>query len=108
MIVMKLKYIWMAIWFLQIRSYLNAQDKIVKDSVGKIEVTCNKTLSLVFPDPVTHIDRGTADLLVQSVQEARNIVLVKARHPFFYETNLTVVTSQGRIYAFKIIFDSLA
>jgi len=67
-----------------------------------LKITANKTTSLVFPFPVTHIDRGTKDVLVQQVKEASNIVLIKAASDSFRETNLSVVTGDGSIYSFTV------
>lgn len=71
----------------------------------KLPVTVGKTTSLVFPFPILHVDRGTTDILVQPVQEASTILLVKAAHPEFPETNLSVVTADGSVYAFTVIYN---
>src|SRR5262245_37865338 len=69
---------------------------------SSISVAADKTISLVFPAPVSHVDRGTKDVLVQTVKEANNILLVKAAQPGFAETNLTVITSDGGLYHFLV------
>ena len=43
-----------------------------------LEITTDKTTSLVFPFPVMHVDRGTKEVLVQKIKEAGNIILIKA------------------------------
>ena len=58
-------------------------------------VATDKTTSLVFPFSIVHVDRGTKDILVQPVQEAENILLVKAGLKDFPETNLSVFTADG-------------
>ena len=68
-------------------------------------IAADKTTSLVFPYPVTHIDRGTKDVLVQQVKEANNIVLVKAAYKNIAETNLSVVTEEGSVYSFAICYN---
>ena len=40
-------------------------------------IATDKTTSLVFPFSILHVDRGSKDILVQPVQEAENILLVK-------------------------------
>lgn len=69
-------------------------------------IATDKTVSLVFPFTVLHVDKGTKDILVQSVQEAENILLIKAGVKDFSETNLSVVTSDGSVYTFKVCYDA--
>lgn len=71
-----------------------------------IEVTFNKTSSLVLPHPVTAVDRGSRDLLVQKVSGARNILYLKAARPAFSETNLTVITGDGSIREFTVVYSA--
>ena len=69
-----------------------------------LEITTDKTTSLVFPFPVTHVDRGTKEVLVQHVKDAGNILLIKAASDFS-ETNLSVVTGDGSIYSFMVNYN---
>ncbi|MFW2477502.1 MAG: DUF4138 domain-containing protein [Sediminibacterium sp.] len=69
-------------------------------------VTTDKTTSLVFPFSILHVDRGTKDILVQPVEQAENILLVKAGLKDFPETNLSVFTSDGSVYTFKVCYDA--
>jgi len=70
-----------------------------------LSITTDKTTSLIFPYPITHVDRGTKDVLVEQVKEAGNILLVKAATANFPETNLSVVTGDGSIYSFPVIYE---
>lgn len=70
-------------------------------------VTANKTTSLLFSSPVHYVDRGHPEILVQQLKEAPNLLLVKAATPHLPESNLTVVTSDGRLHAFTVRYDSL-
>ncbi len=72
---------------------------------SSLSITTNKTTSLIFPFPITHVDRGTKDVLVQQVKEADNILLIKAATVNFTETNLSVVTSDGSVYAFTVNYE---
>ena len=74
--------------------------------VTSLCLATNKTTSLVFPFAVRHVDRGSADVLVQPVKEAENILLVKAAKAGFPETNLSVITSDGSLYTFSVCFDA--
>lgn len=67
-----------------------------------ISVTCNKTTNLIFPVAVQNIDRGSEDILVQQPGGTSNIVQVKAGKPDFHQTNLTVITTDGKLYSFLV------
>lgn len=69
-----------------------------------LQIATDKTTSLIFPYPITHVDRGTKDILVQPVQEAGNILLVKAASRDFPATNLSVVTSDGSVYCIAVAY----
>jgi len=70
-------------------------------------ISTDKTTSLVFPFSILHVDRGTKDILVQPVQEAENILLVKAALKDFPETNLSVFTSDGSVYTFQVCYQPI-
>lgn len=59
-----------------------------------------KTSNLVFPYAIVSIDRGSKDVLVQQAKGVENIVQVKAGKQDFEETNLTVITADGRLYSY--------
>jgi hypothetical protein len=65
-------------------------------------ISCNKTTSLVFPQIIKSIDRGTRDLQVQKVNGIENILQLKAAKENFIETNLTVITADGKLYSFVV------
>lgn len=69
-----------------------------------LQLATDKTISLIFPYPIRHVDRGTKDVLVQPVQEAGNILLVKAASRDFPATNLSVVTSDGSVYSIAVAY----
>src|SRR5688572_32814861 len=70
-----------------------------------LSIAKDKTTSLIFPFAIRHVDRGTKDVLVQTIKEADNILLVKAASENFAETNLSVVTDDGSIYTFLVNFE---
>ena len=70
-----------------------------------LSISKDKTTSLIFPFAIKHVDRGTKDVLVQTIKEADNILLVKAATENFAETNLSVVTDDGSMYSFLVNFD---
>lgn len=67
-----------------------------------VEVTFNKTSSLVFSNVIKSVDRGSRDVLAQKASGVENVLQVKAARPGFPETNLTVITADGRIHEFAI------
>lgn len=69
-----------------------------------LSISTDKTTSLIFPFPITYVDRGTKDILVQPVKENDKILLVKAASKQFAETNLSVVTGDGNVYAFNVTY----
>src|SRR5690348_13580927 len=74
--------------------------------ITSLAIATDKTTSLIFPFPISHVDRGTKDVLVQQVKEAANILLVKAAYQKIAETNLSVVTEDGSVYTFRINYES--
>lgn len=79
--------------FLSIETFAQVRD---------ITISTNKTVSLVFPDQVIHVDRGTAKVLVQQVEASGNILLIKAGSGDLENTSLSVVTKGGDVYAFVV------
>ena len=78
---------------------------VAANAQTKLNITTDKTTSLVFPFAIKHVDRGTASVLAQQVKEAPEILLVKAAAKDFTETNLSVVTDDGSVYAFTVTYD---
>lgn len=81
----------------------SAQDVI---NARKVEVTTNKTSSIIFPYKITDVDRGSRDILVQKAKGVTNILKVKAARSNFKETNLTVITDDGSIFLFPMYYSS--
>lgn len=69
-------------------------------------ISKDKTISLIFPFDIRHVDRGTKEVLVQQVKDANNVLLVKALSEDLKETNLSVLTIDGSIYAFDVHYNS--
>jgi conjugative transposon TraN protein len=71
-----------------------------------LSITYNKTTNLIFPFSVQTIDRGSKDILVQQPKGTQNIVQVKADKPNFTQTNLSVITIDGKLYSFTIDYNA--
>jgi len=71
-----------------------------------LEISTDKTTSLIFPFAIRHVDRGMRSVLAQQVKDVPTILLVKAAEKDFRETNLSVVTEDGSVYAFTVSFNT--
>lgn len=60
------------------------------------------TTTLVFSTAITHIDRGSAGILVQRINDANNIVLIKSSKDTLRATNLSVITDDGEVHSFLV------
>lgn len=67
-----------------------------------LAITLNKTTSLVFPYAIKSVDRGSQSVLVQKAIGVENILQIKAAKEGFEETNLTVITTEGKLYCFLL------
>jgi len=69
---------------------------------GNLEITPHQTTSLIFPYAIKSVDRGSRDILAQVPRQVDNVLHVKAARENFRNTNLTVITSDGRLYTFSV------
>jgi conjugative transposon TraN protein len=67
-----------------------------------LEVTTTKTTHLIFPFGIKTVDRGSRDILAQKATGVENILQVKAARPDFDTTNLTVITTDGKLFSFLV------
>jgi conjugative transposon TraN protein len=70
-----------------------------------LTITWNKTTNLIFPYAIKSVDRGSQDVLAQKVKGVENILLVKAGKENIAETNLSVITSDGKLYSFILSYN---
>lgn len=73
-------------------------------SFNSIGITFNKTSSVVFPAVITSVDRGSRDVLAQKAKGVENVLQLKASRQNFPETNLTVITADGKIHQFTVMY----
>jgi hypothetical protein len=64
-----------------------------------------QTTTLIFPYDVVSVDRGTPDVLTQTLEEVLNVVKVKAADDQLDLTSLTVITRGGMVYTFRVRYD---
>ncbi|MFE3872234.1 conjugative transposon protein TraN [Flavobacterium sp. ZS1P70] len=83
----------------------NRLTTIESDSVA---IGYAKTTNIVFPYAIKSVDRGSQDILVQKAKGLENILQIKAAQRGFIQTNLTVVTADGKLYSFVLNYDELS
>ncbi len=76
-----------------------AQDNI---RTYPLEITFNKTSSLIFPTIIKSVDRGSRDVLAQKAKGMGNVLQVKAGRMHFPETSLTIITADGMLHQFTV------
>lgn len=70
-----------------------------------IDISDQQTTSLLFPYPIASVDRGSQDILAQKPKGVENVLQIKAAQEQFMQSNLTVVTTDGRLYNFQICYN---
>ncbi|PWV47139.1 DUF4138 domain-containing protein [Chitinophaga sp. S165] len=74
----------------------------------KLEVSTNNTTVLIFPAPISAVDRGKSTLLAKSVAGVENILKIKAASDTMPTTSLHVFTVDGRVFPFEVHYHSAA
>lgn len=103
----KISVVWISLIFLLTAGTVKAQviNGAVKQIVitpSPLQVTYSKTTNLLFPYAIKSVDKGSKDLLAQIANGVENILQVKAGKQGFPETNLTVVTAEGKFYSYLV------
>ena len=70
-----------------------------------LSVSDVQTTTLIFPHDVISVDRGTPDVLTQTLEEVNNLVKVKAAFDGIDYSSLTVITAGSEVYTFRIRYD---
>lgn len=97
------------LWFLHFMALISmavfGQRSSSQAEFINLQIAQLKTTSLVFPYPIKSIDKGSSEVLIQKAKGVENILLVKAGKENFSQTNLTVVTTEGKLYGFVLNYD---
>ncbi|KAA5548123.1 conjugative transposon protein TraN [Adhaeribacter rhizoryzae] len=72
----------------------------------QLAISTTKTTHLIFPHTIKSVDRGSREVLAEKAKGVDNILLVKAGSLNFPETNLSVITTDGRFYSFRVVYVS--
>ena len=67
-----------------------------------LEITTQKTTNIIFPYDIVSVDKGSRWILAQKAKGLSNILQLKAAAITFEQSNLTVVTRDGRLYNFTV------
>ena len=70
----------------------------------RLEIGFSKTTNVVFPFAIISVDRGSKDVLAQKASGVENILQIKAARDSFPETNLSVVTADGKLSTFIVCY----
>jgi conjugative transposon TraN protein len=83
--------------------FTNAQNPL---SSYPLSVTERKTSNIIFPFAIKSIDRGSRDILARKASGVDNVLQVKAALANFPPTNLSVITSDGKLYSFLVSYSA--
>ncbi len=70
-----------------------------------LEISYNMTTNIIFPDAIKSVDRGSSEVLAQKADGVNNVLRIKADKENFQNTNLTVITADGKIYSFLLHYN---
>jgi conjugative transposon TraN protein len=82
-----------------------AKNRLSKIESDSLMIAYSKTTNIVFPFAIKSVDRGSQDILVQKAKGLENILQIKAAQQGFFQTNLTVVTADGKLYSFVLNYN---
>ncbi|MDR7132656.1 conjugative transposon TraN protein [Algoriphagus sp. 4150] len=80
----------------------NSSFRTVGITATSISISDQLTTNLIFPQAIVSVDRGSRNILVQKAAEVENILQVKAENQKLADSNLTVITSDGKFYSFTV------
>lgn len=69
-----------------------------------IEVSYDMTTHLIFPSEISYVDLGSPDIISEKAENIGNVLKVKAQRKSFVKTNMTVITSDGKYFAFMVYY----
>ncbi|TDE10730.1 conjugative transposon protein TraN [Dyadobacter psychrotolerans] len=67
-----------------------------------LEITFHKTVNIIFPFAIKSVDKGSAEVLAQKASGIENILQLKAANTTMHQTNLTVITADGKLHSFLV------
>jgi conjugative transposon TraN protein len=70
-----------------------------------VRITHDVTVSIIFPSKIKTIDRGVELIQGKKVDGVENVLKLKAEKPFDRPSNLTVITEDGKIYVYTVVYE---
>lgn len=70
-----------------------------------LEITTQKTTNIIFPYDIVSVDKGSRWILAQKAKGVSNILQLKATQGGFEQSNLTVLTRDGKLYSFLVDYN---
>lgn len=67
-----------------------------------VAVAFSKTTNIVFPYSIISVDIGSRDVLAQKAKGVENILQIKAAKENFLQTNLSIITADGKLTSFLV------
>jgi len=67
-----------------------------------IQITNLKTTIILFPTAIKSVDRGSKYVLAEKVKDADNVLKLKAERLGLPESNLSVITADGKLFSFIV------
>ena len=101
----KLRLLIIGFFFLQCaNAFCQAEPKTEISAIEPfhLNITYSKTTHLLFPFAIISIDRGSKDILAQKAKGVDNVLQIKAAKQGFDQTNLTVITADGKLYSYLV------
>lgn len=84
------------------QKFINTSNRVKIIHPYSLTISCSKTANIIFPYAIISVDRGSKDLLVQKAEGVQNILQIKAAKQNFLQTNLTVITADGKLNSFIV------
>lgn len=82
----------------------NNDKKLLEIASYNLEISSTKTSNIIFPYAIVSVDRGSKDILAQKAAGVENILQVKAAKDSFVQSNLSVVTADGKLTTFMVSY----
>ncbi len=67
-----------------------------------VSIAFSKTTNIIFPYSIVSVDIGSRDVLAQKAKGADNILQIKAAKEQFAQTNISIITADGKFTSFLV------
>ena len=69
-----------------------------------IEAAYDMTTHLIFPSEISYVDLGSDGIIAEKADKVGNVLKLKANKKNFQNTNLTVITADGKFFSFMVMY----